>query len=421
MPPKLPKFKNLLRTLDNKLTIQKGFLTGKLKYGYPTEYTVWHQSFSPIKEFKVPFPERWDAATHGADPNLIWFTNSELPNTTGLLGERPFASQWRFTVQKPLIQTGEIKSLLGSKNNTRNAIIAFGKKNGADTFEFNSIADNRLPSTNVIAISESIEPNYVGGAGKIRFAGPTTGKSTFVKSHPETNYVDLDGIKEYKNIRQNVANQLGLDYTDPEVTNSKEYQQAFNTFVREWAQNKENLGKTLLGSSKALLRSDAPLIGLPFVPSRQVFIDRNHARGFKETDEQLQNWYNTLLESYPNMKIDNRFISDIPFKEYVAPKTKIISLFPSKSFTSVGPEWEGLEFPELTMYHIGLDGQRAIEPPKFKRVLGGAGAPYPNWENPKPIKYKMTPNEARHNNLEKLLQKFNGDKDAMWNWLNRKK
>ena len=416
MPPKLPKFKNLLRTLDNKLTIQKGFLTGKLKYGFPKEYTVWHQSFTPIKEFKVPFPERWDAATHGADPNLVWFTNAELPNSVGLLGERPFASQWRFTAQKPLIQTGEIKSIFGGKNNTRNAIIEFGKRNGADAFEFNAIADNRLPNTDVVAISESIKPNYVGGAGKIRFAGPTTGKTTFVKAHPEADIVDMDRIEDYKNIRQNIANQLGLAYADPEVTNSKEYQQAFDAFVREWMQNKENLGKTLLGSSKALLRSDIPLTGTPFMPERQVFIDRNHARKFKETDSELQDWYNTLLKSYPNMRIDNRFISDIPFKEYVAPKTKTLSLFPSKSFT-FGSEWEGLEFPELTMYHTGFDGQRAIEPPKFKGILSGAGAPYPNWENPKPTKYKMTPNEARHNNLEKLLQKFGGDKEAMWNWL----
>lgn len=283
----IPKnLKNIISSLDTKLTIGKGFLTGKLKFGTPTEYNVWHQSFSPIKEFKVPFPERWDAATHGADPNLIWFTNARTPNVAGLMSERPYASQWSFTAQRPLIQTGEIKSVFGGKNSTRNAIVDFGRKHGADAFEFNGIGDNRLRNTNVLAITENITPKRIGG---------------YVKNG--------------------------------------------DWFVSE-------------DSSKKL---------------------------------------------------------------YQTPNTEFLSISPKSNFMQLGPEWEGLESPYLTVYHYGLDGQRPYEHPKFKGVLGGAGynPSLDNWFNNKP-EFKMTPNEARHFNLEKLLEKFNGDRDAMWNWLNKK-
>lgn len=283
----IPKsLKNIISSLDTKLTIGKGFLTGKLKFGTPTEYKVWHQSFSPIKEFKVPFPERWDAATHGADPNLIWFTNTKVPNVTGLMAERPYASQWSFTAQRPLIQTGEVKSVLGGKNNTRNAIVNFGKSRGADAFVFNGIGDNRLKSTNVIAITENITPKRIA-----------------------------------------------------------EYVKNGDWFVSE-------------NSSKKL---------------------------------------------------------------YQSPNTEFLSISPKSNFASLDPEWEGLESPYLTVYHRGLDGQQPYEHPKFKGILGGAGydSSLDNWFNKKP-EFKMTPNEARHHNLEKLLEKFNGDKDAMWNWLNKK-
>jgi hypothetical protein len=42
----------------------------------------------------------------------------------------------------------------------------------------------------------------------------------------------LDAIEQYKAIRQKVANELGLDFRDPAVTDSQEYQTAFNDFIR---------------------------------------------------------------------------------------------------------------------------------------------------------------------------------------------
>lgn len=279
MPPKIKPLQSLLKSLDSKLTIGKSFLTGKLKFGIPTEYTAWHQSFKPIEKFKVPFPERWDAVKHGYDPNLIWFTKTEVPNTTGMLGERPFASKWSFTAQRPLIQTGEINNVIGKKNNTRKAIIEFGKRHGADAFEFRGISDNRVPTTNVMAISDKITP-----------------------------------------------------------TRLSEYQ-----------------------------------------------------------------------------RVGNDFISTLNFKKvYQTPIVKPLQIEPKLNF-ALDPEWEGLESPWLTVYHYGLDGQQPYPHPKFKGILYGGGPYSRPVEKPK----KMHPDVARSKNLEKLLEKFNGNKEAMWNWLNK--
>lgn len=286
MPPKFGSFRKFLGSLDNSLTIGKGFLTGKLKFGTPTEYKVWHQSFSPIKEFKVLFPERWDAATHGADPNLIWFTNAKTPNITGLMAERPFASQWSFTAQRPLIQTGELHSVLGGKNSTRNAIVQFGKRHGVDAFEFNGIKDNKLNNTNVLAITENINPNRIGG----------------------------------------------------------------------------------------------------YVRNGDWFVSENS-----------------------------------PKKLYQQPVSEFLSIIPKSNFMELGPEWEGLESPYLTVYHRGLDGQQPYEHPKFKGILGGAGydSSLDKWFNIKP-EFKMTPNEARHFNLQKLADKhFGGDIQTALDYLNK--
>ena len=261
------------------------------------------------------------------------------------MGERPFASQWTFSSKKPLIQTGELKGLLGKKNNTRNAIVRFGKRHGADAFEFRGIGDNRLPKTDVVAITDKIDPTYLSGAAKVKYAGPTTGKSTFVKANPNSGFVDLDAIPEYKNLRKAIADQLGLDFRDPAVTNSKEYQEAFNNFIRTWSQDINNSGKTLLGSSKALLRGDAPLAGQAFIPDFETFVARNKARGFKETPEQLKTWYDEIIKSNPDIKIDNRFIGDIP--TYTPPKTTIKEVSLTEPIMSSPTKWKTRAvFPE---------------------------------------------------------------------------
>ena len=151
---------NLAHKVDNAATIANARLTGKLKFGNPTTYTGIHQSNIPLTEVKFPF-NRWDVTTHGADPNGFWLTLAETPNTEGTMASRPFASRWSASAQKPLIQTGEIHNFFGGKNNLRNAIVKYGKRRGADAFEFKGIKDNALPTTNVVMVTDRTNPILV--------------------------------------------------------------------------------------------------------------------------------------------------------------------------------------------------------------------------------------------------------------------
>lgn len=53
----------------------------------------------------------------------------------------------------------------------------------------------------------------------------------------------------------------------------------------------------------------------PFIPDFETFVTRNQARGFKETPEQLRKWYDSILKIKPNIKIDNRYASEILSKK----------------------------------------------------------------------------------------------------------
>ena len=230
-------------------------------------------------------------------------------------------------------------------------------------------------------VTEGTNPQYLGGVGQVRYAGPTTGKSTFIKANPDSGLVDLDVVPGYKQLRKDIANQLGLDWKDPKVTDSPEYQQAFNNFIRDWAQNTENTGKTLFGSAKGLLRGDNPLTGQPFIPDFETFVARNQARGFKENPEQLRAWYNSIVDSYPEIKIDNRFVGEIPF--YSAPKTSVKSIQleepimgrgpgrPKKSSTEalISPEaWDEMLFEDMIGEQGAINAARKASQ-AGKRVL----------------------------------------------------
>ena len=80
-------------------------------------------------------------------------------------------------------------------------------------------------------VTDRTNPIYKGGIAKVNYAGPTTGKTTYIKTHPNNGNVDLDAIPEYKALRQQIADKLRLDYRDPKVTDSPEYQKAFNQFI----------------------------------------------------------------------------------------------------------------------------------------------------------------------------------------------
>ena len=80
-------------------------------------------------------------------------------------------------------------------------------------------------------VTDKTNPIYKGGIAKVNYAGPTTGKTTYIKANPNSGNVDLDAIPEYKALRQQIADKLGLDYRNPKVTYSPEYQEVFNQFI----------------------------------------------------------------------------------------------------------------------------------------------------------------------------------------------
>jgi hypothetical protein len=51
------------------------------------------------------------------------------------------------------------------------------------------------------------------------------------------------------------------------------------------------------------------------MPDFETFVTRNQARGFRETPEQLRKWYDSILGIKPDIKIDNRFASEILNKQ----------------------------------------------------------------------------------------------------------
>jgi hypothetical protein len=120
------------------------------------------------------------------------------------------------------------------------------------------------------------------------------GKTTAVRTNP--NLVDIDPL--LKPIRAKHAERLGLKISDPKVSADPAYKQEVADFVLDWRANPENQGKTLVASTKHLLdpQYKVEFANEPSIPDFETFAARNKARGFKETDEQLRAWYNSILE-----------------------------------------------------------------------------------------------------------------------------
>ena len=218
---------------------------------------------------------------HGADPNGVFFT-VDNPAEAGFLSKRPYTGQFQVSVQKPLIQTGEIEGV--TKNGLRNAIVKRARRKGADAVLFDGIADNQLQNQKILFATDKANINFAGGPGKVKYFGPTMGKTTLSQSN--NNYVDLDQL--VKPLRKEIAKQLGLKVSDPAVSKSPEYQKAVKQLIEEFQTNNLNAGKTLVGSQKQLLNGDFVLDGEPVIPDFETFVARNQARGFRETPEQLR-------------------------------------------------------------------------------------------------------------------------------------
>lgn len=171
----------------------------------------------------------------------------------------------------------------------------------------------------VLQISQNQKPLLTGHFGKVKYYAPTMGKTTASKLNSKL--VDFDDI-----IRQpskDILKRYGFA-SKADLYNSKNqeaiaaYENMLVKQLQDWRSNPENQGFTLMASPAAV--SNPQQTGFyfdnePSIPDRQTFIKRNVARG--ATPKESADWYDNLITRNPNLKIDNRFITDI---EYIPPK-----------------------------------------------------------------------------------------------------
>ena len=133
----------------NSAIIRKNLKTGKLEFVGPKNYMGYHQSNTYFEVPQFPFNNRWDVINHNADPNGFFLTLNS-PATSGFLAKRPYILKFNINSNKGLVQHGEIKGFSGSKNNIRNKIVKYARKNGADVVHFDGIKDNTLPNQQIL-------------------------------------------------------------------------------------------------------------------------------------------------------------------------------------------------------------------------------------------------------------------------------
>lgn len=142
-----------------KATLSKG-LPHNIGWAPAQKAYWWHHSNEPITKFKVPFKERWDVINHDADPNLIWLTKEN--GTAGMMSERPYHQQFKVALKKPMVQVGEVQTIPGQKNTSRNAIVKTARDMGADAVIFDGIADNKLRGQKVVAVmGDKTTPTHI--------------------------------------------------------------------------------------------------------------------------------------------------------------------------------------------------------------------------------------------------------------------
>lgn len=282
------------------------------RFGWAPKQTIPYRHGSKQADLKtfVPKHDRWDVVTHGADPYMYFVTDQSTPvSAANMMDRRAYQYTGNIIAEKPMVQIGEIKPD-GVKNNSRNQLVARARQQGADTYIMQDIEDNQVPHQNIVARFIGPEGEHVqGGTASIKWYGPTMGKTTAAKTNP--NLVDIDPL--LKPIRAKHAERLGLKTSDPKVSADPAYKQEVVDFILEWRANPKNQGKTLVASTKHLLdpQYKVEFANEPSIPDFETFAARNKARGFKETDEQLRAWYNSILEQGRELNIDNRYVSNI--------------------------------------------------------------------------------------------------------------
>lgn len=218
-------------------------------------------------------------------------------------------------------------------------------------------------ATNAIEHSSKIAttPRY----GKIKWYGPTMGKTTAAKTNPSL--VDFDEISrhglEQLAKKHGMTKQELMMSQDPKIRG--EAKQLLKQMMDDWRHDPTSDGKTLVVSKSDVL--DYDFDNTPIMLQREEFLRRNAARG--ETDVNNSNdWYNSIMKKggdrilvWPDEK--GVYISQIepsttsPYSRQVVPDRNMPTIAPYKS-AYYGNFMEGEKFSPLEVtdyFKMGKD------------------------------------------------------------------
>ena len=119
---------------------------GQIGWAPRQTLTGYHASETPILKFDYNYPN-WAVKTHNA-PKGIYFTANETAPSGGFLAKRPYVQQVKTTLDKPMVQVGEVPAV--GKNATRNQIEQMAMDRGADGIIYDGIADNQLKGQTIV-------------------------------------------------------------------------------------------------------------------------------------------------------------------------------------------------------------------------------------------------------------------------------
>ena len=119
---------------------------GQIGWAPRQTLTGYHASETPILEFDYNFPN-WAVKTHNA-PKGIYFTANETAPSGGFLAKRPYVQQVKTTLDRPMVQVGEVPAV--GKNAIRNQIEQIAMDRGVDGIIYDGIADNQLKGQTIV-------------------------------------------------------------------------------------------------------------------------------------------------------------------------------------------------------------------------------------------------------------------------------
>lgn len=150
--------------------------------------------------------------------------------------------------------------------------------------------------------------------GKVKYYGPTMGKTTAARTN--SNLVDFDNIARAP--IEALARIQGVSVRQLKMESGPAYKQLLLNLIKEWKSNPENENKTLVVSNAALAKE--PIFdNVPQIPSRDVFIKRQvdrdgrlNSRNRSELEEEAAQYYDDLINKwYDNYEINDSFVAEL--------------------------------------------------------------------------------------------------------------